>query len=280
MRKYTRALVGIGLGISGLFLTVFPVEKNGFFPQRIVPNILSARAEEDDSGEERERDNDHASSSGQSQTSISSVQTQTITRYEVRSVTKVVDVTPAEYLIDTDGDGLVDAVDPHPTVPESEFWTDTDRDSIPNAYDLHHDEDDFTYFEGTDVNHDGILDMYEPGVAVSLDNPLVGIKDTDADGISDDAEVSVYHTDPLTYDTDGDGVGDGSEVLDGTNPLDSKRSVLTDGDKGTAGMLEGNSPLWYFGLSGNIVAVAFVALGTLGRIVGRKSDPDSTSETA
>ncbi|MGC4107372.1 MAG: CAP domain-containing protein [Thermomicrobiales bacterium] len=44
--------------------------------------------------------------------------------------------------------------------------------------------------------------------------------DTDGDGLYDDDEVNVYHTDPTKADTDGDGVDDGQEVYDGTNPLD------------------------------------------------------------
>ena len=276
MRHYTQALVGIGLGISGLFLIDFSMripEPSSL--QTITLRLPSVMADENDLGGERERDfgqNTSASSSGgQSQTNPIPVQTQTITRYEVRSVTKVVDVTPEDYLKDTDGDGLVDAIDPHPAIPESEFWTDTDGDSIPNAYDLHHDEDDFAYVEGTDVNNDGIIDVYEPGVIVPPGTPLIQIKDTDGDGISDDAEVSVYHTDPLTYDTDGDGVGDGSEVLDGTDSLDPKSSVLLALSGTYRGILEGNTPLWYFGLSGNIVAVFFVIGAGFMRTMSQKS---------
>lgn len=52
------------------------------------------------------------------------------------------------------------------------------------------------------------------------------VKDSDADGLSDDGETSIYLTDPSAYDTDGDRVGDGEEVLDGTNPLDPESSRL------------------------------------------------------
>lgn len=52
------------------------------------------------------------------------------------------------------------------------------------------------------------------------------IKDTDVDGISDEAEINTYKTDPDEYDTDKDGVGDGQEIVDKTNPLDKNSSPL------------------------------------------------------
>lgn len=78
-------------------------------------------------------------------------------------VTRTVDVTDAEYVTDTDGDLLVDAVDPNPLVKQSEYFTDTDGDGVPNALDRHHDEDDFAYFEDLEVdeNADGVFDSYQ-----------------------------------------------------------------------------------------------------------------------
>jgi len=46
------------------------------------------------------------------------------------------------------------------------------------------------------------------------------VKDSDYDGLSDQAEINIYHTNPLKADTDGDGYLDSAEVLAGTNPLD------------------------------------------------------------
>lgn len=43
--------------------------------------------------------------------------------------------------------------------------------------------------------------------------------DSDGDGLSDDDENGIYHTDPNNPDTDGDNVNDGREVANGTNPL-------------------------------------------------------------
>ena len=81
---------------------------------------------------------------------------------EYRPVTQTVMVTKEDYARDTDGDGLVDAIDPDPFVPQSEYFTDTDGDGVPNALDQHHDGDDFAYFDSeTDNNNNGILDSYE-----------------------------------------------------------------------------------------------------------------------
>ncbi|MEY4484142.1 MAG: hypothetical protein RL693_1594 [Verrucomicrobiota bacterium] len=53
----------------------------------------------------------------------------------------------------------------------------------------------------------------------SVVDPLVA--DFDNDGISNQDEVFIHHTNPLLGDTDGDGIGDGSEVQQGTNPLNA-----------------------------------------------------------
>lgn len=58
--------------------------------------------------------------------------------------------------------------------------------------------------------------------------------DTDADGLSDGAELFVFHTEPAVADTDGDGLSDGDEVNDsGTSPRnrDSDGDELTDGEE-------------------------------------------------
>lgn len=54
--------------------------------------------------------------------------------------------------------------------------------------------------------------------------------DTDGDGLLDQDEVSLYHTDPYYPDTDGDGYSDGSEIVNGYSPLLKERKKLTDVD--------------------------------------------------
>jgi len=46
-------------------------------------------------------------------------------------------------------------------------------------------------------------------------------QDSDYDGLSDQAEKTIYHTDPFKADTDGDGYLDSTEVLMKSNPLDA-----------------------------------------------------------
>lgn len=82
---------------------------------------------------------------------------------EYKPVTETVVVTEEAYAKDTDGDLLVDALDPDPRIAQSEYFTDTDDDGVPNAIDHYPEEDDFAYYEmETDDNGNGILDSYEP----------------------------------------------------------------------------------------------------------------------
>ncbi|HEX8974404.1 MAG TPA: ferric reductase-like transmembrane domain-containing protein [Patescibacteria group bacterium] len=46
------------------------------------------------------------------------------------------------------------------------------------------------------------------------------VVDSDLDGLTDQGEIQIYHTDPHKADTDGDGWEDGVEVMSGTDPLD------------------------------------------------------------
>lgn len=123
----------------------------------------SEREDEDDEGdEEDEDDKDDSANSGAGSSSSTKTVTTYITRYETRQVSKTVLVTPVEYQTDTDGDGLVDAVDPDPKRHQKEYFTDTDGDLVADAFDLHHDDDDLTYVEGgADADGNGVVDSYE-----------------------------------------------------------------------------------------------------------------------
>lgn len=92
--------------------------------------------------------------------------------------------------IDSDGDGLSDAVEN--MLGTNPFDSDTDKDGLT---------------DGEEVNDYGT-------------NPLA--VDTDGDGVSDYDEVMIYHTNPLSADTDNDGISDYDEIfIYGTNPNDA-----------------------------------------------------------
>lgn len=66
-----------------------------------------------------------------------------------------------------------------------------------------------------DTDGDGLGNDFEELVYHTDQNSF----DTDGDGLSDGDEVNTYLTDPLVKDSDDDGAGDGHEVGAGTNPL-------------------------------------------------------------
>jgi hypothetical protein len=116
---------------------------------------------------------------------------------------------------DTDGDGLVNAIEN--ATGTDPFAVDSDHDGL---------DDDRELALGTDptvadTDGDGLADGRE--VAIGTD-PLVA--DTDDDGLDDDRELEAG-TDPLVADTDDDGLADGRELDVGTDPLDPD----TDGDR-------------------------------------------------
>ena len=62
--------------------------------------------------------------------------------------------------------------------------------------------------------------------------------DTDSDGLSDDNEVDIYHTDPNKADTDDDGFKDDDEVKNGYSPL-AVNKKMTEVDADTDGLNDG-----------------------------------------
>ncbi len=64
-------------------------------------------------------------------------------------------------------------------------------------------------------------------LGMTFSSPLYGaVKDSDTDGLTDQAETEVYLTNPQNADSDSDGIDDGTEVLNSTNPL--KAEALTE----------------------------------------------------
>lgn len=86
---------------------------------------------------------------------------------------------------------------------------DTDGDGVADSSD-------------TDIDGDGMSNIWEESYALNPQNPADQFYDLDEDGLSNLEEFN-NNTDPNTADTDGDGVNDGDEVAAGTAP--SKRQV-------------------------------------------------------
>ncbi len=156
---------------------------------------------------------------------------------------------------DTDGDGLVDAVDQSPDefgsgldsdgdgigdgpdldadndgIPDSvEGTADTDSDGVPDFLDRDSDDDGLTdtlEAGGTDANRDGVIDGFVDangnGLADGVESRPLPLPDTDNDGAPDH----------LDLDSDGDGINDISEAngvdSDGNGRIDT--TVDADGD--------------------------------------------------
>ena len=88
--------------------------------------------------------------------------------------------------------------------------------------------------------------------------------DSDLDGLTDQAEVQVYKTDPNNADTDGDGYYDGTEVLAGSNPLDPTSTPITVNNKSqaqinAAASAQSETPwAWYISRVSGLVAFALL----------------------
>jgi hypothetical protein len=107
--------------------------------------------------------------------------------------------------------------------------TDTMKGSAPAAY--------TALAPAADDDGDGLSNEAE--ILTYRTDPLLA--DTDSDALSDAEEINVYHTDPLRADSDSDGLLDGEEIARGTNPWEGD----TDGD-GVSDYLEimcGTDPL-------------------------------------
>ena len=56
------------------------------------------------------------------------------------------------------------------------------------------------------------------------------LPDSDSDGVPDNDEINIYHTDPKDRDTDKDGYSDWIELVSGYSPLNNKPVKLEDND--------------------------------------------------
>ncbi len=128
------------------------------FSQKNIPSFFVLAFADEDEEEDEEEDEDEDEDYKPKTQTINVIQNVT----EYKPVTETVVILDEAYQKDTDGDALVDAIDPNPLIHQSEYFTDIDGDGVPNALDQHHDEDDFAYYEfETDKDNNGIIDSYE-----------------------------------------------------------------------------------------------------------------------
>lgn len=145
--------------ISILFVGVF-VLWNVSLPSVHQKGGIVSVAHADDGESDDEGGDDNYSSSATTSTEQKTVKVKPV--YETVLVEKIITTLDPIFTTDTDKDGIVDGLDPHPTVPEKEYFTDDDNDGVANAFDMHEGEDDFAYYEQeNDTNENGILDSYE-----------------------------------------------------------------------------------------------------------------------
>ena len=137
--------------------------------------------------------------------------------------------------IDTDGDGLTDALED--LIGTDSNKEDTDGDGLSDYLEMEM-LDTNPLLTDTDENgiNDGDEDFDGDGLSnkeeVLYDTDLL-VRDTDEDGLTDYEEVIDYHTDPLNVDTDQDGLRDNSEIRLDTDPnkADTDGNGVKDGNE-------------------------------------------------
>ncbi len=171
-------------------------------------------------------------------------ETKTITTKLSPTVTQIVTTVTRH---DSDGDGLFDDVDPHPTINENFIVKDVNLDGIDDQYET-----------PAELQHIGA-----PGTGQKVDYHGQVIVDSDLDGLTDQGEIQIYHTDPGNPDSDGDGYLDGAEILAGTNPLDANDypGHSTQQMDAILKNLNGGTPwVWYVSRASGMVGYVFLWL--------------------
>lgn len=160
--------------------------------------------------------------------------------------------------VDTDGDGLVDGMEP--AFGGDPNLADTDGDGLTDGFEArwggaaHHVDDPDTDADGVgdaseDVDGDGLTAAQEQAAG---SDPLVA--DTDRDGVADGDELA-QGTNPTLNDSDDDGLDDGAEHVVGTDPLDP--------DSDDDGILDGDEPYTTTATGPDGVEVALTGTGNL-----------------
>lgn len=124
---------------------------------------------------------------------------------------------------DDDNDGVLDQNDAFPL--DASESVDTDSDGIGNNADT--DDDNDGVLDGEDafpLDSNEFIDSDGDGIGNNAD------LDDDNDGVNDEAELTIYHTNPLSADTDNDGMPDGWEILYELNPTLDDAQQNYDGD--------------------------------------------------
>ena len=126
--------------------------------------------------------------------------------------------------VDSDGDGVADALDRFPYDPRE--WADADNDGIGDNVDTN---------DNSGINKDAALDSDGDGLSNALEYQLgtnANSPDSDGDGINDNVEVK-FGLNPLNAvdgatgaNSDGDGWANVVEIANGTDPFKAD----TDGD--------------------------------------------------
>lgn len=71
-----------------------------------------------------------------------------------------------------------------------------------------------------------VIGLIIVGVSFAVAHTSAALKDSDADGVTDQAESETYFTDPLNPDTDSDHVPDGDEIIHRSDPLNKEENLL------------------------------------------------------
>ncbi len=136
------------------------------FSQFVIPTALADDDEDEEDEDEDEDEEDEDEDEDEYETSSSTkTKTEIIETVEYQPVQRTVIVTDPAYATDSDGDELVDGLDPDPLVHQEKYFNDSDRDGVPDVFDRHFDRDDFTFVDDAeDANQNGLIDTYEESV--------------------------------------------------------------------------------------------------------------------
>jgi DMSO/TMAO reductase YedYZ heme-binding membrane subunit len=97
--------------------------------------------------------------------------------------------------------------------------------------------------------------------------------DSDFDGITNDAEINIYKTNPDKADTDGDGVLDYKEILEKTDPNNKYSSSIQNAKENSAEIISTRDPItWYVArITGIAAFIMFTFVISFGLLMSSKA---------